>query len=142
MKKLKRLSTNLCKLLLLATIITQTSYSFELWDKITRKTKKPSWVSERTVRNNDFNFYGIGSAKKHINGKAEQEKLALSRAVEELTAQKNTQVNSTVQLYQQNTNVNLYQESQFTINENISFKIIDTWTDNTTGEIFYLVGCN
>lgn len=102
--------------------------------------EKPEWVFGK-IQHENFKFYGVGSAKKHINGKNHQKKLALKRAIDELAMQKESIIENNIEIYRKN-EMTIYREesSQRVENIKVKSKIIESWEDPQTKEIFILVG--
>lgn len=103
---------------------------------------KPSWISGN-VEYTDYSFYGVGSAKKHINGKAEQKKLALKRALDEIAFQKESTINNEIEVYRVDDRSYYEEKSTHKVDGiRVKSKIIEVWEDQSSREIFILVGGN
>ncbi|MGL4904440.1 MAG: hypothetical protein ACRC34_02935, partial [Cetobacterium sp.] len=90
--------------ILLLLILNLNIYSFE----------KPDWTNGY-VTEKEYKFYGVGSAKKHINGKNEQKKLALKRAIDEVAIQKESTIESNLDVYRVNEKTYVQESSSQTI---------------------------
>lgn len=101
---------------------------------------KPNWINGN-VQYNDYAFYGVGSAKKHINGKAEQKRLALKRAIDEIALQKESVVENEIEVHRVNDRSYYHEQSTHKVDAiKIKSKIVEVWEDPTSKEIFVLVG--
>lgn len=89
----------------------------------------PKWLDDPNYIKDKRN--AVGCAYTHVNGENEQKKLAISRAIEQIALQKNSQVN--VLTYRKKTSngstSNETSSLQSVDGQNISTKVIDTYKD-------------
>lgn len=90
----------------------------------------PQWLNDPNFIKDKRN--AVGCAYTHVNGENEQKKLAISRAIEQIALQKNTQVN--VVTYRKKTSngtaSNETSSLQSVDGQNLSTKVIDTYKDH------------
>ena len=104
--------------------------------------KEPSWVLNPPIKKNVI--YGVGIAPENIKGIQAQRNSAISKAINEIATQLNTQVNSKFIAYEKQnngfTNKNYQHLSIQTVNQiRIRAKIIDFCKNPNTGELYVLM---
>jgi hypothetical protein len=97
---------------------------------------KPKWLDDPFIDLPKNSIVAIGCARRHFKGKSAQQKLAISRAIDEIAAQVSTTVNNITLRKKTNFSSSASSTSlQETQNINVKTKVIDKYLNHTTGNL-------
>jgi len=100
--------------------------------------EEPTWVLQPSI---DGKIGAVGSAREHFKGKTAQRRLAISRALDELSQQSGVTVHSTIKRSEKRNGMQINSSAElYTIqnssNETIKAHIQEVWTHPVTKEIY------
>jgi len=100
--------------------------------------EEPHWIVQPSF---DGKIGAVGSAQEHFKGKSAQRRLAISRALDELSQQSGVEIHSTIKRSEKrdgihtNSSAEIY-TLQNSSNETIQAHIQEVWTNPRTKEIY------
>ncbi len=99
---------------------------------------EPAWIVQPSLNGN---IGAVGSAQEHFRGKSAQRRLAISRALDELSQQSGVQVHSTIKRSERRNGMHTNSSAEiYTIqnssNETIQAHIQEVWTHPLTKEVY------
>jgi len=99
---------------------------------------KPKWLSNPNP-NGKIGAIGV-AARTYDQRPSTQRKLAITRALDELSLQKNVQVSYSMQKKEtstaNNSSLSMNEKGNYTTNETISAHVEDTWLDKRTNQLY------
>jgi hypothetical protein len=102
---------------------------------------KPAWIDNPYQKDKRV---AVGQSAPHFKGKAEQRKVAMARAIDELSAQMGVKVTTATQMNQTMTGVDSRlrldsQSSHSVDNKVVNAKVEAEWTDPASGTFYILM---